>query len=113
MADAADRPFPTCACVSRRYCGEACQAEDWAAGHAQTCASGHTWSAAHLDLFRSLEQERAEAEGKLEYYRKRLSVNVSNQDEEDEADWVALQRNLELAKQALIAKNPPPADRVR
>ena len=106
--------FPVCWCGARRYCGLECQKKDWDAGHAQTCASGHTWSAAHLDLFRSLEQERAEAEGKLEYYRKRLSVNVSNQDEvEEEADWVALQRNAELAKQALIAKNPPPADRVR
>ena len=106
--------FPVCWCGARRYCGLECQKKDWDAGHAQTCASGHTWSAAHLDLFRSLEQERAEAEGKLEYYRKRLSVNVLNQDEaEDEADWVALQRNLELAKQALIARNPPPADRER
>ena len=87
---------------------------DWDAGHAETCASGYTWSNEDLDLFRSLEQERAEAEGKLEYYRKRLSVNVLNQDEaEDEADWVALQRNLELAKQTLIANNPPPADRER
>ena len=46
MADAADRPFPTCACVSRRYCGEACQAEDWAAGHSETCASGYLHLAA-------------------------------------------------------------------
>ena len=106
--------FPVCWCGARRYCGLECQKKDWDAGHSRTCASGHTWSAAHLDLFRSLEQERAEAEGKLEYYRNRLSVNVLNQDEaEDEADWVALQRNLELAKQALIAKNPPPADRLR
>ena len=106
--------FPVCWCGARRYCGEECQKADWDAGHAQTCASGHTWSAAHLDLFRSLEQERAEAEGKLEYYRKRVSVNVLNQDEaEDEADWVALQRNLELAKQALIAKKHPPVDRER
>ena len=43
VADAADRPFPTCACVSRRYCGEACQAEDWAARHAKTCASGYLY----------------------------------------------------------------------
>ena len=106
--------FPVCWCGARRYCGEECQKADWDAGHAQTCASGHTWSVAHLDLFRSLEQERAEAEGKLEHYRKRQSVNVSNQDEAaDEADWVALQRNLELAKQALIATNPPPANRER
>ena len=42
-ADACDRPFPTCHCGKRRYCGEACQAEDWAAGHARTCASGYLY----------------------------------------------------------------------
>ena len=110
----AEDRFLVCWCGAQRYCGEKCQEMAWKLHHSRTCASGHTWSAAHLDLFRSLEQERAEAEGKLEYYRKRLSVNVLNQDEaEDEADWVALQRNLELAKQTLIANNPPPADRER
>ena len=37
--------FPVCWCGARRYCGEECQKADWDAGHAQTCASGHTWSA--------------------------------------------------------------------
>jgi len=105
--------FPVCWCGARRYCGLECQKADWDAGHSRTCASGHTWSGKDLLLLRSVEQQRIQVEGKLEYYRKRLSVNVSNQDEADEADWVALKTNLELAKQALITRNPPPADRVR
>ena len=33
-------PFPVCdGCGARRYCGEACQAADWEAGHKQTCAA--------------------------------------------------------------------------
>ena len=28
-----DPPFPVCECGTRVYCGEACQAQDWAAGH--------------------------------------------------------------------------------
>ena len=28
-----DPPFPICECGIRVYCGEACQAQDWAAGH--------------------------------------------------------------------------------
>ena len=36
-------PFPTCACGKRRYCGEACQAKDWAEGHAKECASGYLY----------------------------------------------------------------------
>ena len=43
VADAADRPFPTCHCGKRRYCGEACQTQDWAAGHAEECASGYLY----------------------------------------------------------------------
>ena len=31
--------FPVCDCGARRYCGEECQAKDWAAGHSETCAS--------------------------------------------------------------------------
>ena len=31
--------FPVCDCGARRYCGEECQAKDWVAGHAETCAS--------------------------------------------------------------------------
>ena len=36
-------PLPTCHCGKRRYCGEECQAKDWAAGHAQKCASGYLY----------------------------------------------------------------------
>lgn len=33
-------PLPVCdGCGARRYCGEACQIADWAAGHKQTCAA--------------------------------------------------------------------------
>ena len=28
-----DPAFPVCDCGRRVYCGEACQAQDWAAGH--------------------------------------------------------------------------------
>lgn len=36
-----DPPYPTCHCGKRCYCGEACQAQDWAAGHAGKCKSGY------------------------------------------------------------------------
>ena len=32
-------PFPVCECGTRVYCGEECQAQDWAAGHKLRCAS--------------------------------------------------------------------------
>ena len=86
--------FPVCWCGARRYCGEECQKADWDAGHAQTCASGHTWSATDLEFFRRLEQQRIQVERNLEYPRSDLAA-------------------LEVGKQRLIAKNPPPADRVR
>ncbi len=44
-----DPPIPRCHCGKRYYCGEACQAEDWAAGtryslpHSETCASGYLY----------------------------------------------------------------------
>ena len=34
-----DPPFPVCECGTRVYCGEECQAQDWAAGHKLRCAS--------------------------------------------------------------------------
>ena len=86
--------FPVCWCGARRYCGEECQKADWAAGHAQTCASGHTWSATDLDFFRRLEQQWIQVEGNLEYPRSDLAA-------------------LEEGMQRLIAKNPLPADRAR
>ena len=39
--EAPEPPLPTCHCGKRRYCGEECQAKDWAAGHAKTCKSGY------------------------------------------------------------------------
>ena len=33
-----DPAFPVCDCGRRVYCGEACQAQDWAAGHKLRCA---------------------------------------------------------------------------
>ncbi len=50
--EAEEELFPGCDCGRRCYCGEACQAEDWAAGtafsrpHSETCASGYLY----LDL---------------------------------------------------------------
>ena len=41
LAEDTDPPLPTCHCGKRRYCGEECQAKDWAAGHAKTCKSGY------------------------------------------------------------------------
>ena len=41
--DEDDPPFPTCHCGEWRYCGEACQAQDWAADHAEECASGYLY----------------------------------------------------------------------
>ena len=38
-----DPPFPTCHCGEWRYCGEACQVEDWGRGHAEECASGYLY----------------------------------------------------------------------
>ena len=86
--------FPVCWCGARRYCGEECQKADWAVGHSQTCASGHTWSATDLDFFRRLEQQWIQVEGNLEYPRSDLAA-------------------LEEGMQRLIAKNPLPADRER
>ena len=50
--EAEEELLPGCDCGRRCYCGEACQAEDWAAGtafsrpHSETCASGYLY----LDL---------------------------------------------------------------
>ena len=42
QGDLNDPPFPTCHCGEWRYCSpEACQAQDWAAAHAEECASGY------------------------------------------------------------------------
>ena len=38
-----DPPLPTCDCGEWRYCGEECQAQHWAAGHAEECASGYLY----------------------------------------------------------------------
>ena len=43
IAADSDPPFPTCHCGRRRYCGEECQAKDWAAGHARKCKSGYLY----------------------------------------------------------------------
>ena len=49
VADATDRPFPTCHCGKRRYCDEACQAKDWFEGteysrpHSETCKSRYLY----------------------------------------------------------------------
>jgi len=42
-ADENDPPLPTCDCGVWRYCGEECQAQHWAAGHAEECASGYLY----------------------------------------------------------------------
>ena len=44
-----DPPFPICECGTRVYCGEACQAQDWAAGHKLRCASRPDTSAEPFD----------------------------------------------------------------
>ena len=100
--------FPVCWCGARRYCGEECQKADWAAGHAQTCASGHTWSGKDLLWFRSLEKQRAEAERNLEYLR---SLNQGQPGFIQNVDRY-LTKNEQM-RQELIARNPPPADRER
>ena len=89
--------FPVCWCGARRYCGFECQKADWDAGHAQTCASGHTWSAAHLDMIRRIEEDRA------------LRAQVVD----DGHPSFLFDDQLKQMRQALIAKNPPPADRER
>ena len=43
QGDLNDPPFPTCHCGEWRYCGEACQVEDWGRGHAEECASGYLY----------------------------------------------------------------------
>ena len=95
--------FPVCWCGARRYCGLECQKKDWDAGHSRTCASGHTWSARDLEMFRLFEQERAQVE---EHSRQ---SPIDNATEECEGFLTI----IEEGKQRLIAKNPPPADRVR
>ncbi len=44
-----DPAFPVCDCGRRVYCGEACQAQDWTAGHSLLCASRPDASAEPLD----------------------------------------------------------------
>ena len=44
-----DPAFPVCDCGRRVYCGEACQAQDWAAGHKLRCPSRPDASAEPLD----------------------------------------------------------------
>ena len=89
--------FPVCWCGARRYCGEDCQKADWDAGHSQTCASGHTWSATDLDLFRRVEEDRALREQVID----------------DGHPSFLFDEGMVQLRQALIAKNPPPADRER
>ena len=42
-AEETEPRFYTCHCGKRCYCSEKCQAKDWAAGHAQKCASGYLY----------------------------------------------------------------------
>ena len=105
--------FPVCWCGARRYCGLECQKLDWDRGHSRTCASGQTWSATDLDYYRRIEQLRIATEGHLEYVRKTPS---GNPDVDDAAFIYDGERDLaavEEERQALIAMNPPPADRER
>ena len=94
--------FPVCWCGAQRYCGEKCQEMAWKLGHSRTCASGNTWS--HQDLV------------SIRYYDQELADAAARENYPDAAAEESMQRYvtaIKKEKQALIAKNPPPADRVR
>jgi hypothetical protein len=89
--------FPVCWCGARRYCGEECQKLDWDRGHSRTCASGYTWSATDLHWFRRFEEDRV----------------LREQVVDDGHPSFLFDEGMVQLRQALIAKNPPPADRKR
>ena len=89
--------FPVCWCGARRYCGEECQKLDWDRGHSRTCASGYTWSATDLHWFRRFEEDRV----------------LREQVVDDGHPSFLFDEGMVQLRQALIAKNPPPADRER
>ena len=89
--------FPVCWCGARRYCGEECQKLDWDRGHSRTCASGYTWSATDLHWFRRFEEDRV----------------LREQVVDDGHPSFLFDEGMVQLRQALIARNPPPADRER
>jgi hypothetical protein len=89
--------FPVCWCGARRYCGEECQKADWDAGHSRTCASGYTWSATDLHWFRRFEEDRV----------------LREQVVDDGHPSFLFDEGMVQLRQALIDRNPPPADRRR
>ena len=89
--------FPVCWCGARRYCGEECQKADWDAGHSRTCASGYTWSATDLHWFRRFEEDRV----------------LREQVVDDGHPSFLFDEGMVQLRQALIDRNPPPADRER
>ena len=89
--------FPVCWCGARRYCGEECQKLDWDRGHSRTCASGYTWSATDLHWFRRFEEDRV----------------LREQVVDDGHPSFLFDEGMVQLRQALITRNPPPADRER
>ena len=104
--------FPVCWCGARRYCGLECQEKDWDAGHAQTCASGYTWSNEDLDAYWTLNGKQAMLEKAMDILRQNTS-NTNTQTLAANIQFEKEKKDIQEEKELFYAKNPPPADRER
>ena len=104
--------IPVCWCGARRYCGLECQEKDWDAGHAQTCASGYTWSNEDLDAYWTLNGKQAMLHKAMDILRQNTS-NTNTQTLAANIQFEKENKEIQGEKELFYAKNPPPADRVR
>jgi hypothetical protein len=104
--------FPVCWCGARRYCGLECQMADWDAGHAETCASGYTWSNEDLDAYWTLNGKQAMLEKAMDILRQNTS-NTNTQTLAANIQFEKEKKDIQEEKELFYAKNPPPADRRR
>ena len=104
--------IPVCWCGARRYCGLECQEKDWGAGHAQTCASGYTWSNEDLDAYWTLNGKQAMLHKAMDILRQNTS-NTNTQTLAANIQFEKENKEIQEEKELFYAKNPPPADRER
>ena len=104
--------IPVCWCGARRYCGLECQEKDWDAGHAQTCASGYTWSNEDLDAYWTLNGKQAMLHKAMDILRQNTS-NTNTQTLAANIQFEKENKEIQEEKELFYAKNPPPADRAR
>ena len=85
---------------------------DWDAGHAETCASGYTWSNEDLDAYWTLNGKQAMLEKAMDILRQNTS-NTNTQTLAANIQFEKEKKEIQEEKELFYAKNPPPADRVR